>query len=346
MKPAVIIISLLIGVLFGVWKGLKSPKPVWWRIVTLALILFASVLTLAPPLAGTFDELAYFGALNKGMVIPVGFTSAEAPNKIAENHYLFKAKDDHGTIQKVNLFAKIISEDLAAGSYYIADMKYDNDAKAFNLVSIKSANPLVHYPYIVTLEERVKILNFHVPVAWVSVLAYLVAMIYSIQYLRKREHIYDTIAVSSAALGTMFAILATVTGMVWAKFNWGSYWNWDPRETSIFVLLLIYAAYFALRGSIDKPNVRARISAVYAIIAFVSVPFLVFVLPRITSGLHPGSQGETSGGPVLTGQTGMLDSSLLIGFGLSMAAFTMFYFWMLNLQTRINIIKDKIEEGE
>ncbi len=107
------------------------------------------------------------------------------------------------------------------------------------------------FPIIPGLEEKARILFFHVPMSWVTVVAFVVSMIYGIRYLAKKNLNDDVKSVSSAGLGLMFCLLATVTGSIWAKFNWGSFWNWDPRETSIFMLLLIYGAYFALRSALD-----------------------------------------------------------------------------------------------
>ncbi|MCX8010411.1 MAG: cytochrome c biogenesis protein, partial [Ignavibacteria bacterium] len=116
---------------------------------------------------------------------------------------------------------------------------------------VEQPNSIFEFPLIPGLEDKAKIIFFHVPTAWLTVIAYLIAMFYGIRYLRKKE-IYDDIkSVTSAALGFVFCILATVTGSVWAKFTWGSFWHWDPRETSIFILLLIYGAYFALRSALD-----------------------------------------------------------------------------------------------
>lgn len=129
-------------------------------------------------------------------------------------------------------------------------------------------------PYIPALGDRARVLYFHVPTAWVTVVAFLLSMLYSIQYLRKRDILYDSKASGAAGLGMLFCILATVTGAVWAKFNWGAFWNWDPRQTSIFLLLLIYGAYFALRSAIESEESRAKLSAVYSILSFITVPVL------------------------------------------------------------------------
>ncbi len=191
-------------------------------------------------------------------------------------------------------------------------------------------NPQVWYelPSVPGLEEKGRIIFFHVPTAWVTVVAFLVSMVYGIQFLRKGRLDDDIKSVSSARLGFMFCILATVTGSIWAKFNWGSFWNWDPRETSIFVLLLIYGAYFALRSAIEGDEKRARLSAVYSIIAFVTVPFFIFIMPRIVESLHPD--------PIINRQGQLhMNRTMFLVFMSSLAGFTALFFWIWNLAVRI-----------
>jgi len=132
-----------------------------------------------------------------------------------------------------------------------------------------------------------RIIFFHVPVAWVAVIGFLISMINSIKYLRTRDLAFDIKAVASARLGFVFCVLAATSGAVWAKVSWGSFWNWDPRESTIFVLVLIYGAYFALRSAIGIEQRKAAFSAVYSILAFLTVPFLVFIVPRSYQSLHP-----------------------------------------------------------
>ena len=159
-------------------------------------------------------------------------------------------------------------------------------------------------------------------------------MIFGIKYLRSNQIEFDTKSANAAALGFMFCVLATVTGSIWAKFSWGSFWNWDPRETSIFMLLLIYTSYFALRSAVENKEKRAKLSSVYSIIAFTTVPFFIFILPRITAGLHPGSADDMtspSGGPVI--RSGM-SAEMRVVFYFSLLAFTLFFWWLLNLRNR------------
>ncbi|OGU47477.1 MAG: ABC transporter permease [Ignavibacteria bacterium GWB2_36_8] len=202
-------------------------------------------------------------------------------------------------------------------------------------------NPQAWYefPFIKGLEENAKIIFFHVPTAWLTVIAFLMTAVYSVQYLRKKNLDDDAKSYAAAQLGIIFCILATVTGAVWAKFAWGSFWSWDPRQTSIFVLLLIYGAWFALRSSIESEEKRATLSSVYAIIAFVTVPFFIFIMPRIMTGLHPGSADDTNAGPVINFK---MNGNMQLIFFLSLIGFTILYFWMWRLGYKSIIYRDKL----
>ena len=193
---------------------------------------------------------------------------------------------------------------------------------------------LLPIPEIPALGDKARVLYFHVPMSWISVLAFFMSMWYSIRYLKTRESDYDLKSFSSAQLGFLFCILATATGSLWAKFNWGSFWNWDPRQTSIFILLMIYGAYFALRSAIDSEEQRAKLSSVYSIIAGVTVPFFVFIMPRLVESLHPdpliNSQGKIH-----------MDSTMLTVFLTSLVGFTMLYLWILNLKFRLERLQIK-----
>lgn len=145
------------------------------------------------------------------------------------------------------------------------------------------------------LGNLVRIAFFHIPVAWVSVLAFLVSAFYAGRYLRRPELRSDAISAQSARLGFAFVLLATLSGAFFSKLTWGAYWNWDPRQTTIFVLLLIYAAYLMLRAVILEPRRRARVAAVYALFSFLTVPFLVFIIPRFYFSLHPSPVINGSG---------------------------------------------------
>jgi heme exporter protein C len=179
--------------------------------------------------------------------------------------------------------------------------------------------------------EIYRIFYFHWPVALVTFLAYAFAMYQAIQYLKTRQLEYDNKSATAALLGTIYCVLATISGSMFAKFAWGSFWNWDPRETSITVVLLIYLAYFSLRSAVNDPSKKANLSAVYAILGFIAAVFALFIWPRITPGLHPGSPGGGSSAKFIT----MSGTTRLVVFP-SLAGFIILYGWIYSLAIRIN----------
>ncbi|MFQ5498953.1 MAG: cytochrome c biogenesis protein [Candidatus Zixiibacteriota bacterium] len=188
--------------------------------------------------------------------------------------------------------------------------------------------------------EASRIFYYHIPQAWICVLAFAMSMVFSIRYLKTQQIVDDDRAVEAARLGFIFCLLATITGSVFAKVTWGSFWNWDPRETSIFILLLIYGAYFALRSAVDVEQRRASLAAVYSILAFVTVPFLIFVIPRITPSLHPADSivdknMKFTMGPVVR----------TIFFS-SLALFTGLYFWFFRLGRRAQLLERLVDQEE
>jgi heme exporter protein C len=203
---------------------------------------------------------------------------------------------------------------------------------ALGLPIVQQPQHWYEFPSIPGLEEKARIIFFHVPTAWLSVVAFLTSMVFGIRYLRRKDPEDDLTSASAAGLGLLFCVLATVTGAVWAKFNWGSFWNWDPRETSIFVLLLIYGAYFSLRSAVEVEEKRATLSSVYSILAAVTVPFFIFIMPRIMTGLHPGAAGDPDGaGPVIEFK---MSPNMRVVFFSSLISFTLLFIWLLSLRVR------------
>jgi heme exporter protein C len=185
--------------------------------------------------------------------------------------------------------------------------------------------------------ETSRIMFYHVPQAWIAAIAFLISMIFSVRYLMKRRVSDDLLADSAAELGFMFCVLATITGSVFARITWGAYWNWDPRETSIVILLMIYGAYFALRSAVPDPDRKRTFAAAYAILAFVTVPFFLFILPRITMSLHP----ENTMNPTKPG----LDGRFLLVFLNSLGAFTGVFVWIFRIKFRLLTLEHKVEKG-
>lgn len=163
------------------------------------------------------------------------------------------------------------------------------------------------------LSGSFRIFFFHMPVAIVSYLAFGVVFVASALYLRGKSLKWDVYARSAAEVGTLFAFLVLVTGSIWAKDAWGWYWIWDFRLTTSLVLFLVYLAYNMLRKSLEEPEKKARLSAVFGILGFLSVPLSFFSI-RLWRSAHPlmfgGNMGRSTGG--LEGTS--LQLTLLVNF--------------------------------
>jgi heme exporter protein C len=189
------------------------------------------------------------------------------------------------------------------------------------------------------LGQSSRILFFHVPMAWVAFVAFLAAGVWSVRFLAgSRSPRHDQAAAAAVELGLLFGVLATVTGAIWARVMWGAYWNWDPRQTSILIALLFYAAYLALRGAVADTSTRARLSAAYAALGLVVAPFLFFVLPRLGFTLHPEPVVNTTG--KLAMESRMLQILLA-----SVTGFTVLFFWMHSLRCRVLAAEERRELG-
>lgn len=348
MKILILSLATILGIIFGILPGLNKPKSMLFKIIIIVLVVVTVVLGLWPPIGintlGAYD----LSTMNYSHPISVEMQTKPAQNKFEtdKGRWIIGIEDENANFDLPPIVVKgsALPDEFKTSNKLVVQVLFNKGTNEYNYLSTSAINPAIIYPFIPALEERVRIITFHVPMAWISVLAYLISMIFSIRYLKTRNHEFDLKASSAAALGLVFTLLATLTGMLWAKYNWGSYWNWDPREVSIFILLLIYAAYFALRSSLENEELRARLSSVYSILAFITVPFLIFILPRIQSGLHPGSASDSTSGPVLSSQPGTMDTAMLYVFGLSLMVFTLLFFWLLNLNIRAKLLKEKLNK--
>ncbi|MFC2041284.1 cytochrome c biogenesis protein [Chloroflexota bacterium] len=163
-----------------------------------------------------------------------------------------------------------------------------------------------------------RIFYLHVPLAWVSFLAFFIVFLGSILYLWRRESKWDDMASSSASVGTVFTTLFLITGSIWAKQIWGVWWAWSPRLTTALVLWLIYIAYLLVRSFAVEESQGTRFAAVIGIIGFIDVP-IVALATTLWRTQHPGSVIFQGG----------LAPPMLLTLLVSLAAFSTLYVLLL-----------------
>ena len=190
----------------------------------------------------------------------------------------------------------------------------------------------VFAPTEATMGDVQRIFYFHVPSAWVAFLAFAVVFVASIQWLRTHRQSWDALAVSAAEIGVLFATVALVTGSIWAKPTWGTWWDWDPRLTSTLILWLIYVSYMMLRSVIENPAKRASLSAVVGIVGFVDVP-IVFMSIRWWRTVHP---------VVITADSMNLDPSMTLTLMVCLAAFTLLFAHLLGIRLALQRQREEV----
>ncbi len=148
-------------------------------------------------------------------------------------------------------------------------------------------------PLEATMGAVQKIFYFHLAAAWVGMVGFLITFGAGIAYLVKPNRKWDWLGAATAEVGLLLSIIATVTGSIWARPAWNTWWTWDVRLTTYTITILIYIAYLFLRSAIEDPIRRARFSAVYGIVGFISVP-LTFLSIRLWQSIHPVVVGSAS----------------------------------------------------
>ena len=185
-----------------------------------------------------------------------------------------------------------------------------------------------------------RVFYFHVAAGWVGMLAFLVAAIAGVAYLAKGNRKWDIVGLSAIEIGIVFAFINIVTGSIWARPIWNTWWTWDPRLTTATVMELIYVAYLMLRQGIEDPDRRARFGAVYAIIGFLSVP-LTFFSARLFRTIHPVVIGANEAGA--QGQFDMTPM-MLQTFMFSLFTFSLIFADLLWHRIRIGQLAEKVEQ--
>lgn len=187
-----------------------------------------------------------------------------------------------------------------------------------------------------------KIIYFHVASAWLGFFAFFVVMLAGVAYLKTKDSKWDVLSHASAEIGVLFTTIVLLTGPIWGRASWNAWWTWDHRLTTTLVLWFIYLAYLMIRSSINEEEKRARYAAIFGIIGFIDVP-IVWMSIRWWRTIHP---------TIVTGSGFSMAPSMVKTLMVSITAFTLLYFYLLQkgmfiqrMKTEVAAIKDRLRSS-
>ena len=237
-----------------------------------------------------------------------------------------------GNGTNVSVLAKVVSSVIGPNSAITGLSLYTSTSEDFKVGAAPGEFNLLTAPI------AQKIFYFHMPSAWICYLAFFITLLSSAMYLKTKSSKYDLLASCSAELGVLFATIAIATGPIWAKQEWGVYWRWDDTKlVTTFVLWLVYIGYLSLRAAVPEHGTRARVSAVYGILGFVTVPMSLLssrIAPLLRSS-HPKVIASSSGG--LSPEAGI---TIIV----AVTAFTLLFAAMLIKRFEVAESEEELEE--
>jgi len=186
------------------------------------------------------------------------------------------------------------------------------------------------------LNETIRNLYFHVPMWFAMMTLLFISVIYGIKHLNNGNMKYDVIAREAAHTGVAMGVLGLITGSLWARYTWGTWWTQDTKLNGAAITMLIYFAYFILRGSVEDEQKRGRLAAVYSIFAFVMMIVFIMILPRMEDSLHPGNGGNPGFNKY------DLDSKMRMVFYPAVLGWVLLGVWIMTVRIRIAAIEDTI----
>ncbi len=208
------------------------------------------------------------------------------------------------------------------------------------LLVVATGLVFLYAPTEAVMGQVQKVFYFHVSANWVGMLGFLAAAICGGFYLRTSDRKWDIASLSAVEIGIVFAFIGIVTGSIWARPIWNTWWTWDPRLTTTSIMLLIYAAYLMLRSGMEDPDRRARFGAIYAIVGVLSVP-LTFFSARLFRTIHPIVIGTNQ-----PGASSGLDMTppMMLVFFFSLITFTFIFADLYWHRIRLGWLEDRIEQ--
>jgi heme exporter protein C len=214
------------------------------------------------------------------------------------------------------------------------------DVLSLILIAVALWIVLFYAPMEAVMGNVQRVFYFHVSAGWVGMFSFFVSVIAGVFYLRTSDRKWDIIGLAGVEVGLVFAFVNIVSGSIWARPIWNTWWTWDPRLVTATIMELVYFAYLMLRQGIDDPDRRARFGAIYAILGFASVP-LTFLSIRIFRTIHPLVMGA-SGSDALGSFS--MTPKMRLAFFFSLFVFTVLGVDLLWRRIRLGYLNDKVEK--
>lgn len=279
-------------------------------------------------------KLDSIGAIKSKEVVVINDTELDLVFKLPENYPLRDTFESmtlvlHNEVDGPSILPDAVSVRSNLGA------SGDLSEWEIDIIPNLSDKPGMQFPYRSVLHETIRNTFFHIPLWFSMFILLIISLVHSVNYLRSNELKYDIKASSYVNVAILFGILGIITGSLWAKYTWGTFWTTDVKLNMSTVAMLIYVASLILRSSINDIDRRAKLSASYNIFAFAALIPLVFVIPRMTDSLHPGNGGN----PALGGED--MENTLRMVFYPAVIGFTLLGLWMSSILIRYETLKDK-----
>jgi len=186
--------------------------------------------------------------------------------------------------------------------------------------------------------ETVRIMYIHVPSAWMSLAVYSIIATASLSYIIWRNPLSELIARASAPIGACFALITLLTGSIWGKPIWGTWWEWDARLTSMLILFFLYIGYIALSNAYDTKERGAKAASILALVGFINVPIIKFSVDWWNTLHQPASVIKMSGPAI--------DPSMMLPLSLMFFAMLTLYLIVATLEIKTMLLKQKITRAK
>lgn len=205
------------------------------------------------------------------------------------------------------------------------------------MTAVVVAGLWITIPDIPILRQSARNIFFHVPMWFTMYACYIVSAWYAFRFLQRKRPSDDRMSVAFLQTGVYFGTAGILTGSLWARYTWGTWWTFaEPRMNLAAIALLMFASYLFLRDAIDDPDKRGRLSAVYNLFAFTAAPFLFYIVPRQLPSLHPGADGNPAFSEITAPELRYVLYPAFLGF---MAL----GFWMAQLRYRLITLESSHE---